>query len=734
MSISISGSTAISGLSGMDTNFDTVLEQLYTVEKTQLNQLQAWKSDWQLRYDAFNTVIDQMSAAKQMLSAIGSPQNFVTKNAISTDEKVLTALATGSAADGQHKITVDQMANNAIWCNTGAVFENKDDIINKTGQTVTFSFDYAGRNYSYDIAPNTTLESFVSMINNSSKNPGIKMSVINTGSGYVYQIAGTSTGESNALTIYSCGLEGMDVSQASTVWSSNTGYDMTAPVTNPTKFTYTATLESGSRISVTLKGDATDQELAQALTNAAGTGLVTTSFDASGNLQIGGISSLTRSYAGKPSYTPAGLTVSAGSDLSEQLLSASPSETLNFTVTLADGNTRTFSLDSASTKQDFLNQLKQSLQSSASVKQNEGTYQLKLSEIAGLEVAGHELGDLGLSAANYDATGTKDAMTASVADATTNLTFASGKLAARIDGANEGSGEALRYTIVSTDGSAIYVDETADGNPLTGDLSNNDLLAAIKAAMDAQGKTYSESTDSDGNSVLALDNVKGIFLSTGSTASSGFSSKMSGVTMQMDASSFFSTIDGEGNPVRYLEEAPELSYSLILNDGSNIDFTMASGSTMEEIAAELAHQLDGTGCEVSLLDSDGNAWIDAATSGAAHIHVSNIQSLNGSGLSGQIVSSSIWSITNSSNAIYQVDNWPMAMQSESNTSTDLMDGVSLTLQGVGESHLTISTDVASVEQSIQNFLDAINSVSINCFLELKTSLLILKSPRYTSIS
>ena len=303
MSISISGSTAISGLSGMDTNFDTVLEQLYSVEKSQLNQLQAWKSDWQLRYDAFNTVIDQMSAAKQMLSAIGSPNSFVTKNAVSTDEKVLTALATGSAQDGQHKIMVSQMASNAIWCNTGAVFENKDDIINKTGQTVTFAFDYAGKHYSYDIAPNTTLESFVSMINNSSTNPGIRMSVINTGNGYVYQIAGTSTGESNSLTIYDCALEGMNVSQSSSVWSTNTGYDMTEAVTNPTKFTYTATLESGSKITVTLKGDATDEDLAQALTNAAGTGLVTTSFDASGNLLIGGITSLTRSYEGKPSYT-----------------------------------------------------------------------------------------------------------------------------------------------------------------------------------------------------------------------------------------------------------------------------------------------------------------------------------------------------------------------------------------------------------------------------------------------
>ena len=710
MSISISGSTAISGLSGMDTNFDTVLEQLYSVEKSQLNQLQAWKSDWQLRYDAFNTVIDQMSAAKQMLSAIGSPNSFVTKNAVSTDEKVLTALATGSAQDGQHKIMVSQMASNAIWCNTGAVFENKDDIINKTGQTVTFAFDYAGKHYSYDIAPNTTLESFVSMINNSSTNPGIRMSVINTGNGYVYQIAGTSTGESNSLTIYDCALEGMNVSQSSSVWSTNTGYDMTEAVTNPTKFTYTATLESGSKITVTLKGDATDEDLAQALTNAAGTGLVTTSFDASGNLLIGGITSLTRSYEGKPSYTPGGLTVSAGSDQNEQLLSTSPSETLDFTVHLSDGNTRTFSLDSSSTKKDFLNQLKQSLQSTASVKQNSGNYELKLANIAGIDVAGYDLGDLGLSATSYAATGTEDTMTSSMIDAKTNLTFASGKLSSRIDGAASGTGDPLRYTIVTSDGSAIYVDETADGNPLTGDLTNSDLLAAIKAAMDNHGQTYTESTDSSGNSVLALDGVKSFFLSTGSTTSSGVSSKMSDVTMQMDASSFFSTTDGEGNPVRYLEEAPELTYSLVLNDGSNINFSMASGSTRDEIIAELRNQLSGTDCEVALLDSEGNPWVDAATSGEAYLNVSNIQSLNGTGLSGQIVSSSIWSITKSSNAIYQVDNWPMAMQSESNTITDLLDGVSLTLHGAGESNLTVSTDIASVETSIQNFLDAVNSV------------------------
>ena len=41
MAISISGSNAISGLSGSDTNFDTVLANLKKVESTQLNNLEA---------------------------------------------------------------------------------------------------------------------------------------------------------------------------------------------------------------------------------------------------------------------------------------------------------------------------------------------------------------------------------------------------------------------------------------------------------------------------------------------------------------------------------------------------------------------------------------------------------------------------------------------------------------------------------------------------------------------
>ncbi len=44
MGISISGSNAISGLGGSDTNLVTkVLEQLKEIESTNINRLEAWK-------------------------------------------------------------------------------------------------------------------------------------------------------------------------------------------------------------------------------------------------------------------------------------------------------------------------------------------------------------------------------------------------------------------------------------------------------------------------------------------------------------------------------------------------------------------------------------------------------------------------------------------------------------------------------------------------------------------
>ena len=76
MAISLSGSNAVSNLSGWDTNFDETLAKLKKIESTQLNRLTAWKSDWSLLYDAFGTIIQQVQTASNVLTCISNKFSF----------------------------------------------------------------------------------------------------------------------------------------------------------------------------------------------------------------------------------------------------------------------------------------------------------------------------------------------------------------------------------------------------------------------------------------------------------------------------------------------------------------------------------------------------------------------------------------------------------------------------------------------------------------------------------
>ncbi|MBR4741997.1 MAG: flagellar filament capping protein FliD, partial [Desulfovibrio sp.] len=691
MSISISGSNAISGLSGMDTDFDVALEKLYSIEKTQLNQLEAWKSDWQLRYDAFNNVIDQMSAAKQMLSNIGGVNKFVSKNAVSTDEAVLTAVAAGSAVNGQHKITVEKLASNAIWCNTGQVFQEKSDIINKTGGTVDFTFNYAGKDYTYHIAANTTLESFVSMINNASDNPGITVSLLNTGNGYVYQVAGKKTGEENSLTIFSCGLEGMNANGSTSVWRTDSPIDINnTSVTDPTQYVYTATLDTGTSISVTISGDASNQDLATALNNAAGTGLVNASVDANGKLVLDGIASIDRKVKGEDAYQK-GYKLVAGTDLNNPILGADSDQTVHVKVFLdaSDaGKVREFDIKGNLSKKDFINQINQSLNTSSRMGMDDhGSFAVNFAGVDRIEVdeSADWFSRLGfVSGTNYES-GTKLTST-ELTESNLTLTFESEKLTKRVDGKDSGDPTDLIYTIEMKDGSARYIS-------LQSDSTNETLMNSIKSEMGISGEDTS----------FTLNDVKSIYLSKGS-ASAGF-------TQKLDAKTVMTHLDSAGNAIAQIENPPDLKYTIKLNSGFETEIVLPGDGTtsMQNVVEQIRNMLSGQDVDVSLVDANGNAW-DSSSSSNPYLRITNALTVTGPGITGQVVESSNWSITQSSNAVYQVDNWPMAMESSTNEITDLLDGVALTLQGVGTSTLTVSTDIQSVETNIQNFLDAVNSV------------------------
>lgn len=740
MGISISGSNAISGLGGNDTDFDKVLTQLKQIEKTQLNRLEAWKSDWKLRYDGFTQIIEQIQAASSMLSQLSDRNNFVSKLVNSSNDNILTAVANASAQDVQHTVKVNQVASNAIWANTGHVFESKTDIINTTGENQYFSYTYAGKRHDFKVPPNTTLDSFVSMVNNSSENPGIKVSLIQTGSGYVFQVAGKDTGAANDLIIHDSKLVGMDASGSTSTWQTNAALDLDQSMTAPTKYVFDLVLANGTKKTVTVSGDKSPEDLCVALENAAGKGVIKASVDENGTLTVSGVQSISRRTNKDEAYVPASTQVTLSGELKNnkgeyvKLNEAGglaeglgDDDLISFTMEMEDGTTRTFEIKAGATKRDLLVQMAQATQegSSLDIGLMGASWGTNLSGVTGLTFAaqnGGPLNESALKTKTTEATGVKDTLGGSLSS-TTTLTFKSDKLSDRIDGKKAGEdADTLVYTLVKDDGEAVYL-------TISSGATNQDLRDAIA------GLGIDVEADDDAGT-LDLKGIKSFRLTTGAVSNPAYSTSLSATTTipatSGDPSSgdlFFQPAEGGFQ----LEKTPDLVYSITTNSGAKGTLTLASGTSMKDVLSALKDPTNAgwawtdeagdpaaapADFGVRFTDANGNEYLDAsgnplsldAIDGPVYLSFDNVQAASGPGVTGQVATSSNWNIQRAANARYQVDNWPIEMESASNKITDVIEGVVFTIQDTGEARLAVSTDITSVEQSIQNFLDAVNSV------------------------
>ncbi len=751
MGISISGSNAISGLGGSDTNFDKVLEQLKEIESTNINRLEAWKSDWKLRYEAFTQIIEQIQAASSMLSQLSDKNSFVSKLVQSSNENIITAVANASAQDVQHTIKVSQVASNAIWANAH-VFDSKTDSINTSGSTQKFSFTYAGKRHDFDVPANTTLESFASMINNSSENPGIKISIVKAGKGYVFQVAGKDTGEKNDLIIHDSNLVGMDAASSTSTWLTNNPVTPGDKYTNPTSYIFEMETTSGLKKSITVRGDETAQQLADKITNAFGSGVVTATIDPNtGDLKIDGLKSFTRRKASDEAYKPAqtSLKIPGASNQtgSKKLNEAggiadgfADDDILTFTLTMEDGTSRDVTIKAGATNEELINALGTMTTTidgggAKFALNKDGSWSMDMTGVTGITVSATDSAGASKTAPTLDATttaatGTKSSqLGGSIASSTLALSVDKDTLAKRLDGKNPGdpAGEDFTFTLVDKDGEATNI-------TLSGDKTYQDLLDEIQ---NISGITASLTTDADGNAKLELAGFKSITQTGGLASVNGFTSKLTasmGIPAVNGGDAANSLFYGSGTDyANYtLEKAPDLVYTITTNDGKTGTLTLPSGSQFRDVMAALKNP-GGSGWEwkdkdgqptsapklsTKFTDADGKEYVDAAGNpllvkdidGPIYVQMDNVQSASGPGLAGQVATSSHWNIQRSTNSKYQVDNWPIEMESETNSISDAIEGVVFQIQDVGDARISVSTDITSVEQSIQNFLDAVNSV------------------------
>jgi flagellar hook-associated protein 2 len=188
-----SGQITFTGL-GSGTDFDKLIEQLVEIERTHINRLEYWKSSWDAKVEAFQILNTQMLSLKTTVEGMDTLDEFLIKNASSTDSSVVTATADSDADAASHTIEVDQLATNDIWVGQTS-YSSETAAVTTTGDKV-FQYDYDGTNdVAVDVPDNTTLEGLVNIINTDPDNPGIRASILKVADGdFRLQIRGLDLG------------------------------------------------------------------------------------------------------------------------------------------------------------------------------------------------------------------------------------------------------------------------------------------------------------------------------------------------------------------------------------------------------------------------------------------------------------------------------------------------------------------------------------------------------------
>jgi flagellar hook-associated protein 2 len=191
----LSGSIRFTGL-GSGTDFDSMVTKLVEIEQVRTKRLESWRAGWEAKSEAFDTLSATMLALKTSLDSMNTTDEFLVKNAISSNTTALTSTAGSNAEESTHQVDVLSLATNDM--HMGAVIFSSPDEVISGGTDGTFVFTAGSRQIAVNVTGTTTLSQFASLINSDADNRNyVRASVVNDGSGYRLQIRGMNLGAGN---------------------------------------------------------------------------------------------------------------------------------------------------------------------------------------------------------------------------------------------------------------------------------------------------------------------------------------------------------------------------------------------------------------------------------------------------------------------------------------------------------------------------------------------------------
>lgn len=194
MSISVGGL-----MSGLDTN--GIIDQMLSIQQRPILALQKKEAEYQVQLSTYGNFKSVLSSLKTSLSALDSADDLTRFTARSGDTGLFTVSADESAAAGNYKITVEQMAD--VHKLTSMAFA-KDEAVGEG--TLHLSLGTAD---AVDIAVSDTdtIQDVARAINEA--NAGVKAAVIFDGTDYFLTLTGEETGADQVinLTVTKAGTE-----------------------------------------------------------------------------------------------------------------------------------------------------------------------------------------------------------------------------------------------------------------------------------------------------------------------------------------------------------------------------------------------------------------------------------------------------------------------------------------------------------------------------------------------
>ncbi len=678
MAGTLSGGISIQGLgSGID--FASMIDKLKEIESIPKARMEVWRAEWMTRVDAFKEIQTCMTEAKAALQGFSSMDKMLTRTVNSSKDTVATAKADSNIDEGVYTIDVQQLATASVFSNK-KTFDSKQAKLTTDGEK-TFAYTYKGVRRELTIANNTTLENFVNQINKDANNPGVRASLIKSGSGYVFQLQGKDTGSSATLNIES-DLDGFDSTplfSGRDVVINNSGGDQ--------NYTYEY---GGKKHSLTITDGMTAAEFIDAF-NEQNSG-VTAGLELKGsNYVIQMKDTKSKSVVNLPASTDCealggvGFTASGFDPAATLINTTGDPQTFSYNYL---GKTYTVNVGTNFTMNDLVDKI-------------------NAEAPAGLIAA-------------FDAATGKIAFTATDVLTTTDATFKFRGL----DTTGGGEFEVPAGTTLKEFVQLFNKNEYSVEQGYTAALEYDANNAASLVIKDKDGNKLNlyNPADAPGSGDPQGLMFEGVDALTPSDADRTQSAPIALQSMSVDlcTASTLSGLGGrtelDGRDVVINDTGAEATFSFTDDSGNTRTLAVATGTSMQDFIDAFNAKFndsaspDNLGIEARAVAMGSGYEIHYFKQGANGEEEVTLTDVDTDGMDKLSDNGDNWYSKQATDAKFTMNGWPQVLTSETNNLTEVVEGLDITLKSTGETSLTVTNDKEALKENIQAVVDAINTL------------------------